>query len=162
MLNLRQRQFFKEHDVPCPHCSYNLRGIRKARCSECGKKLRLGTAEQLRADLDAYLLIEDVEYGMYKELSAILSVAFGTMAVVFILTQTQIEVSIRIVLSVGMLVVAGLNLLIRRRFYANNESTLPFYNRHLDRIRDAYGAISMILLILVLGLIGLMSVGIFE
>lgn len=162
MLNLRQRQFFKEHDVPCPHCSYNLRGIRKARCSECGKKLRLGTAEQLREDLDAYIMIEEVEYGMYKELSAFLSVALGTIAVVLMLTQTQIEVPTRIAISVGILVVAGLNLLIRRRFYANKESTLPFYNRHLDRIRDAYGAISMIFLILVLGLIGLMFVGIFE
>ncbi|MGJ8637399.1 MAG: hypothetical protein ACSHX5_11185 [Phycisphaerales bacterium] len=162
MLNLRQRQFFKDHDVPCPHCSYNLRGIRKARCSECGNKLRLGTAEQLREDLDAYLMIEDVEYGMYKELSAFLSIVISVMAVMFMLTQTQIEVPTRIAISVGMLVVAGLNLLIRHRFYANKESSLAFHNRYLDRIRDAYGAITMILLILALGLIGLMTVGVFE
>lgn len=107
-------------------------------------------------------MIEDIEYGMYKELSALLSIALVVLSAVFMVTQSYFEWPTRIAISVALLVTAGLNLLLRHRFYGSKESGLPFYNRHLDRIRDGYGAISMILLILVLGLIGLMFVGIFE
>lgn len=34
--------YLSERDAPCPHCGYNLRGVRAAACPECGKAIRLG------------------------------------------------------------------------------------------------------------------------
>lgn len=35
-------EFLAERDEPCPHCGYNLRGVRAGSCPECGKAIRLG------------------------------------------------------------------------------------------------------------------------
>ncbi len=34
-------QFLSAHDVVCPGCSYNLRGLKSDRCPECGDALEL-------------------------------------------------------------------------------------------------------------------------
>ena len=96
---------------------------------------------------------------MYKEISFVLSAAIGIIALVVLVTQNQIQWPSRIAVSVGIAVIAGLNLLIRSRLYANEDSRLPFYNRHQDRVRDGYGALSMILLIFALGVIGFLCIG---
>ncbi len=43
------RDYLAERDVPCPVCSYNLRGISQPRCPECGHRLKVGvhTAEPM-------------------------------------------------------------------------------------------------------------------
>jgi hypothetical protein len=33
--------FLTDRDVPCPHCSYNLRGLSRPLCPECGKLIQL-------------------------------------------------------------------------------------------------------------------------
>jgi hypothetical protein len=37
-------QFVSERDAPCPVCGYNLRAATSARCTECGRALRLTVA----------------------------------------------------------------------------------------------------------------------
>jgi hypothetical protein len=34
--------FLADHDVPCPRCGYNLRGLNASACPECSLKLNLG------------------------------------------------------------------------------------------------------------------------
>ncbi|CAN5522781.1 hypothetical protein BH10PLA1_BH10PLA1_12390 [soil metagenome] len=34
-------EFFRDRDVPCPRCSYNLRNLSSSRCPECGDELVL-------------------------------------------------------------------------------------------------------------------------
>jgi hypothetical protein len=43
--------FLAERDVACPSCGYNLRGLREARCPECGEAiaLRVGLVEPRQA-----------------------------------------------------------------------------------------------------------------
>lgn len=36
--------YLADHDVPCPCCQYNLRGLTGARCPECGEQLELTIA----------------------------------------------------------------------------------------------------------------------
>src|SRR5687767_11336956 len=33
--------FLRSRDIPCPSCSYNLRGLRSSACPECGAPLSL-------------------------------------------------------------------------------------------------------------------------
>jgi hypothetical protein len=37
----RMRQFLRDHDVPCPGCGYNLRGLTGLGCPECDQELEL-------------------------------------------------------------------------------------------------------------------------
>ncbi len=89
---------------------------------------------------------------MCKDLSAALSIALGLLSIVFIVTQTQFQWPSRIAISIGILILSGLNMLLRHRFYSRRLSRLAFHQRHIDRKRDAYGAFSMIMLMLVLAL----------
>ncbi len=34
--------YLREHDLPCPHCSYNLRNVSQLQCPECGKAFAIG------------------------------------------------------------------------------------------------------------------------
>jgi hypothetical protein len=34
-------EFVRDHDAACPSCDYNLRGLTRARCPECGTELKL-------------------------------------------------------------------------------------------------------------------------
>lgn len=33
--------YLREHDLPCPHCSYNLRNVSQLQCPECGKVIAI-------------------------------------------------------------------------------------------------------------------------
>ena len=40
----RLREWLADHDVECPLCKYNLRGLVEPRCPECGNGLTLGVS----------------------------------------------------------------------------------------------------------------------
>ena len=40
--------YLADHDAPCPHCRYNLRGVSGCTCPECGKPIALGLSAPSR------------------------------------------------------------------------------------------------------------------
>ena len=159
MLNRATRQYFKAHDIPCPECDYNLRGLRQPKCPECGSRLKFGSLDELSQGLESSIRVEHIEYGMYKQLSAALSITMLACAVLFVLSQTHHEIMVRISIASGIFVLSGLNMLARHRYYRSSQSILAYEQRHIDRIRDAYGAFSMIMLIMFIGIVVMMAAG---
>jgi hypothetical protein len=41
--------FLADHDVPCPGCEYNLRGLAEQRCPECGASIELDVRRESTA-----------------------------------------------------------------------------------------------------------------
>src|SRR5688572_15571368 len=79
------RVFVAERDVPCPHCSYNLRGLTAGVCPECGGALSMeGIRRALRRRGGAAVVLAGIGILLFAVMAMptaafIMLMAFGMM-----------------------------------------------------------------------------------
>jgi|GEM_PF-3776107 len=153
-MNRDLKQYLKKHDVACAYCGYNLRGIRKLICPECGVDTSFRNLDELVEELRLEYVVEENEFGFYLWITKCLTWVLmidGILAISLVWSSGWKQI-----VPVGLFfsILAGSNFWIRQKIFVNSISILPFHKRKLDLYRDIYGSLTLTALIAAVGLGG--------